>query len=460
MAYLRNYLKRFSKLSLGWKIYLSLTVILVPVLSLTLFIQTSLTRPLLEEEVRQIGTSVCKSIATEIGVYKLMQNAKQLESRLIETTWLQPSIVRLDVFIKDEDTGKLSLFANNITGDSLPNLEDLPLDENVHTLLRTEDERKHWQIIQPIKDKKKVIGYMYAEVSLQLVDQIVHTFSRIASMGVLLSLGLLVLILSYYLRKMIENERKLKIVEIQLDEAHSQLFLNEKLDIMGQLTASFAHEIGTPLNSVSGHLQLLKDESKDGTTQNRIEIISSQVQRIAGIVKDFLASTHNPPRQTQLVDVSAIIQRILKLVSPRIQKNKIILNLNIAQNLPSIRIVPEDLEQVLLNLINNSLDALEEQMAKSRENSENYLSINVVVATHNENRFINIEIKDNGLGITPDNLKKVMKPFFTTKAPGQGTGLGLNICQQIIKKYTGKLDIDSSLGKGTKVTVEMPVSRT
>ncbi|MEW6056134.1 MAG: ATP-binding protein [Bdellovibrionota bacterium] len=443
-----------------WKIYLSLTGILLPVFALTILVQTIVTRPLLEEEVRQIGTSVCRSLSTDIVAFRLLTQPNQLERRLIEMSWLQPSVVRLDVLVREKDFYKV--VASSVTDDPTIEVTTLDLDEAPKIELKEDSDRRFWAIFYPIKERKKVLGYVHAEVSLQLVDQVVGIFSKLAFLGAFLAIALLIGLLSYYLRRMIENERKLRRAESenvelteQLHETQRQLFLNEKLAIMGQLTASFAHEIGTPLNSVSGHLQLLQSEVKSEGSRGRLDIINSQVSRIEGIVKDFLASTHTPARQRQLVDVLSLIERITKLVAPRIATIRAEVKIVTLDGLQPIRIVPTDLEQVLLNLTNNAIDALEKSPNSRRLQYHAQTSKDAA-----SRQILEITVEDTGEGIAPTELKQVLKPFYTTKAPGQGTGLGLTISQRLIKKYGGRLELDSVLGKGTVIKVSIPYETT
>lgn len=459
--------KTIERLSLGWKIYLSLAAILLPVFALTIFVQTQVTSPLLEEEVRQIGTSVCRSLSSDILAQRLLSKPEELEARLIEMTWQQPSVVRLDVLIKDATGTGFKLIATNVVEDTPFDAATLNLDDSPRTELKHDkSDRGYWEIIYPVREKghKRVQAYIHAEVSLQLVHQVVGIFSRVALMGAFLAVGLLIGLLSYYLRRMIENERKLRKAESenieltqQLHETQRQLFLNEKLAIMGQLTASFAHEIGTPLNSLSGHLQLLGDEIKNGMTSSsgeqangRLEVINSQVGRIEGIVKEFLASTHTPQQQRQLVDLKSLVQRITKLVAPRASAVRAHVSIDIPDGLEPIRAVPTDIEQVLLNLTNNAIDALESS-PNSRE-----LTYEARTIQQGTKKLLELYVRDTGEGIAPDSMKQVLKPFFTTKAPGQGTGLGLTISQRLVKRYGGRLELESALGKGTTIKVSIP----
>lgn len=455
-------LRATERLSLGWKIYLSLTIILIPVFVLTLFVQTQLTSPLLEDEVRLIGTSACRSLASDIIAFHLLGKPDQLEARLIEVTWQQPSVVRLDVLVPNpaptgNDPAPRKIIASSVVEETPADLSALPVSDTPQVELKREFGHGYWEIVYPIREHKKILGHIHAQVSLQLVHQVVGIFTKISFLGNLLAIFLLIGLLSYYLRHLIENERRLERAELknvelieQLHEIRRQLFLNEKLAIMGQMTASFAHEVGTPLNSMSGHLQLLREEVPEASKQSRIDVINSQVVRIEQIVKDFLASTHMPARQTELVDVKDLIQRIQKLVSPRIAAVGAEVHVDIAECLQPIRVVPTDIEQVLLNLTNNAIDALEKGTADRR-------LIFQARQTGTDGRpILEILVCDTGEGIPPENIKQVLKPFFTTKAPGEGTGLGLTISQRLLKKYGGRVELESALGKGTTITVSIP----
>ncbi len=449
---------------MGTKIYLSLFSILVPIFALTVFVQVQSTTPLLEEEVRQLGLSVCRSLSNDILTQNLISKPDKLEAKLIETTWQQPSIVRLSVLTKEltpDSKDFIKVIATNIETETPPDIKNFNFLSDIPTSnIMKEDNNFYWEIYFPIthKNKSKVIAFIHAEVSLDIVKHFTGIVTQITTVGAIISIALLLWLLSNYLKKTIENERKLRLAESQnieltnqLSEVQRQSFLNEKLAVMGQLTASFAHEIGTPLNSLSGHLQLLKDEIKNETSQNRIEIINSQVSRIEKTVQDFLASTHTPSETKEMVDAKQLIDKIIHLIQPRLNSARIRINFQYEQNIQPIRMVASDLEQVLINLANNAIDSLIESSLKDKT-----LLFNLEVAHSSLQNFIQITVKDNGIGIAKEELKNVTKAFYTTKPPGKGTGLGLAICQRLIRKYGGKLELDSVLGKGTQVKVKIP----
>jgi signal transduction histidine kinase len=297
------------------------------------------------------------------------------------------------------------------------------------------------------------------------VNRIVLTLWKTTATAASFSVVTLIFFLSYFLRKTIANDRLLRQAESQnlqlsnqLHETQRELMNLEKLAVMGQLTASFAHEIGTPLNAIGGHLQLLREEYLDQNPQSqkkaqeRLEIINGQLGKIEEIVKGFLQSTAKPSSQRQLVDLNQLVDKTLGIVAPRLDAGAVEVRKKLDRSMGPVRVVPVDLEQVFLNLFNNSLDSLRAKGEKGRSVVE--------VVTHSTQKegkeWAEISVYDTGEGIRKADLTKVLKPFFTTKRPGEGTGLGLTICQQLVHKYGGLMEIESKEGAWTRVSIRLP----
>ncbi len=327
-----------------------------------------------------------------------------------------------------------------------------------------------WKIFVPIvrktkdpKSTRRILGIVHVDVSLKLVAVMVGILWTTTALAAAISMVLLFLVLSYFLRKTISNDRRLRVAEdqnlqlsAQLHETERQLMNTEKLAAMGQLTASFAHEVGTPLNAIGGHLQLLKEEVQaTPRLSERFEIVEGQLNKIEKIVKGFLQSTAKPVSQKQLVDPMHVIEQTLRIVRPRTETLDVEVRRDFNRSMGPIRIVPLDLEQMLLNLVNNSLDSMKYK-AERNPKDQKILELSTRVTEIAGREWAVIAVFDTGEGIGKADLAKVLKPFYTTKRPGEGTGLGLTICQELAHKYGGVLEVDSKQAQWTRVTIRLP----
>lgn len=476
-----NRLKK-GRLDLQAKIVLVLVGVILPTFLLVTVAENKLTLPLLEDEVRQVSINRVQSLADYILDFRLfdLRGGKaaieeRIEAKLQELLYIQPSIVRMDVFLKNSAEKSVILVASNfeIGPDPTPDLASFG-KQLVTERIQDETGNPYWKIEFPLIPSstkagsvRAPVGWIRAWASLQLVTNVLDTFWKTTAAAAAFSVVALIAVLSFFLRRTIENDRKLLRVEStnvelssQLHDAQRKLVTHEKLAVMGQLTATFAHEIGTPLNAVNGHLQLLEEDisllpsGEQSEWRRRIEVIQGQIQRIAGIVQSFLQSTARPPTQVQLVDPNPLIDRCLKLVEPRIRALGVQFVRNLDPEISPVRLVPSELEQILLNLLNNALDSLQLKAAQGGGRSELTLSSSRV---HQQGRpWVRIEVGDSGVGIPKAQLQQVLKPFFTTKPVGSGTGLGLTICRELARKANGDLRIESKEGSWTRVSLEFP----
>ena len=244
-----------------------------------------------------------------------------------------------------------------------------------------------------------------------------------------------------------DRNQQLKELNAKLLRMQRELVQMERLAVAGQLTATFAHEVGTPLNLISGHVQLLKTNYQENDPAYRkLELIESQINRLSEIVRRFLNATPRPKLEVVSMNLATWLADIGSLILPTLQTHQVQLKLEISPNLPSLEAAPKQLEQVMLNLINNSLDA----MPQGGE-----LVIRAALAE--KDHKILLQVADTGEGIEPANLEKLFLPMFTTKKMGAGTGLGLAICRAIIKEHSGEIEVESKLGQGTTFTLSLPL---
>lgn len=461
--------------NLQTRIILILVAIIVPTYVIVTLGQNKLTKPILEDDIRTVGVNAAKALASDIMSSRLLNRPdtpKLIESRLQEMVYSQPHIFRIDVVLKDPVTGDTQLVASNIEEEGGGQPPAFPIVDTVTSDYRIDENgNAYWDVRVPIEVKsrdprgpRRVLGSVRTWVSLKVVDWIADTLWRTTATAALFSIVTLILALNYFLRRTIENDRKLREAQMQnvqlveqLHEAQRQVMNSEKLAVMGQLTASFAHEIGTPLNAVGGHLQLLQEEVGVHGSPERFSIIQGQLSKIEEIVKSFLQSTAKPQSQRQLVDINVMIDRAFGILKPRVEALGVQVKSSLDRGIGPIRVVPIELEQVLLNLLNNSLDSLKSKfLTVDRRTGKPTIEVESRHVIAGGREWAEIEVYDTGEGIRKTDLDRVLKPFFTTKRPGEGTGLGLTICQQLVNKYGGELTIDSKEGAWTRVTVKMP----
>ncbi|HKP13339.1 MAG TPA: ATP-binding protein [Blastocatellia bacterium] len=240
-----------------------------------------------------------------------------------------------------------------------------------------------------------------------------------------------------------ERKEQLEDANLELFEMQRQLTQLERLAAAGQLAAQFAHEVGTPLNLISGHVQLLRARAADDRTIKRLDIIAGQIERIANIVRSMLASTRRPRPQIELIDLNALLTRILDATQPTLVARSVELMTDLIEGLPPVAADPDQLQQVFINLINNSLDAMPG-------------GGQLRVRTAREGLCDLIELSDSGEGIKDEQLDLIFEPMFTTKQ-GAGTGLGLTVVKQIVTEHNGSVEVESEPGRRTTFRIRLPI---
>jgi len=243
-----------------------------------------------------------------------------------------------------------------------------------------------------------------------------------------------------------------------------QLVRATRLAELGQMAAGFAHEINNPLQIMKSEQALidtifsdmrtrgdLKDSEDLKEVEDSMAQIKLQIDRCAKITQAILKFGRQSEPVVKDVDLVSFIPEVTSMVSKKASVNGIALKERIAENTPIVHVDPSQLQQVLLNLYNNAIDAITERHGS--QGGE------LTIGTgSDENGRVTISVKDNGIGISPENLKKVFTPFFTTKPVGQGTGLGLSVCYGIVDSMGGVMEVESERGAGTKFSIRLPAA--
>ncbi|HEY3225504.1 MAG TPA: ATP-binding protein [Planctomycetota bacterium] len=265
---------------------------------------------------------------------------------------------------------------------------------------------------------------------------------------------------------------------LQLQEVNERLFTTqrqmttmEKLATLGQVATTIAHELGTPLNAISGHLQLLLEGGAgDPRLVDRLKIIDGQVDRLTAIVKNVLRAMRVPPPRFEPVRMEEMIRREAELIEPVARKRKVAVELKVPPDLPVIPADPDQVEQILLNLYTNALDAMKEGGRLS-------VSARVVApeeaaqvspgawAPIENSTYLRVDVADTGVGMTEEMMARAFEPFFSSRSndgnsaepSGMGVGLGLAICREIVRNHKGEIVAASQVGRGTTFTFFLPV---
>ena len=247
------------------------------------------------------------------------------------------------------------------------------------------------------------------------------------------------------------QKRNQQLQETNLELWHTNRRMNElgRLAAAGQTAAHFAHEVGTPLNLISGHVQLLKsDLDRDPRdAETRIKTISAQIERIERIVRRMLDKTRFETELSPL-DLNAVLRRLCDAMSPAFDKRNIRLVETFADKLPLMAGSSDRLQQLFLNLINNSLDAMS-------DGGEIHIRTTLAGKLGKAQRIV-VDFTDTGSGMTPEVMSHIFDPLYTTKDRGHGTGLGLVIVNQVVSELGGTVGVESELGKGTRFRLTFP----
>jgi two-component system NtrC family sensor kinase len=271
--------------------------------------------------------------------------------------------------------------------------------------------------------------------------------------------GITITILAYTLTRQII--RRMQRIDEEKQQLGQQLIRATRLAELGQMAAGFAHEINNPLQIMKSDRTLLEmifsDLKKKGILpesdvrdlEETLAQLRLQIERCAKITQTILEFGRKNEPMEKDVDVGSFITEMTSMISEKASVQGIRLEKVISEQTPLLRADPSQLQQVLLNLLNNAIDAITER--HGCEGGE--LSVQ---AGPGVNGGVMISVRDNGAGISLENQKKIFAPFFTTKAPGKGTGLGLYVCYGIIQGMGGTMEVKSQRGEGTTFVVTLP----
>ena len=274
--------------------------------------------------------------------------------------------------------------------------------------------------------------------------------------------GTIITGLAFYLTDRII--KRMEQMDAERESLSGQLIRATQLAELGEMAAGFAHEINNPLQIINNEQALmldilselkenggLRDSDSLGELEDSINEIHVQIARCTKITKAILKFGRKSEPVSEPIDPKKFINELVSMIDQRASVHGIKIEQDISENIPLIKGDPSQLQQVLLNLFNNAIDAI----VARHGSAGGKLSI---IARPQEDRKVEISVNDNGIGISPEDMKKIFSPFFTTKPVGKGTGLGLSVCYGIINDMGGVMKVSSKYGEKTTFYISLPAA--
>lgn len=254
-----------------------------------------------------------------------------------------------------------------------------------------------------------------------------------------------------------ETVHSLERANTDLQHAQQEIIRAEKLASVGRLAAGIAHEIGNPIGIVLGYLEMLKQDDLDPDDKNDfLKRTEEEVQRINTVIRQLLDLAR--PKKSETADISLhdVIEDIVAVMGLQPIMSDIRIELDLQAQNDQVRGNADQIRQVFLNLLLNAADAIKGQ--KDRLNGRIKVRSKVVETVHEQRKpCLQLQFEDNGAGIAPEQLENIFDPFYTTKEPGKGTGLGLAVSFMIIEGLGGTISARSKMDQGAVFTIELPL---
>ncbi|MDP3038754.1 MAG: ATP-binding protein [Deltaproteobacteria bacterium] len=502
-------------LGLQTRITLLVAMIVVSVLVLFSYLDLRITERSQRELFRERTIYMIREIDSKIYSMKELENLSFLEEEIASWMYARPSIQSIDIFVFHKNSYKIqvSSMGEKDLGLTYTSLQALKRDQ-VLTTLQEKNYQTYWEILAPLHVGRKIVGGIHIITSLEEAEGFLTKKRTRTVVFTIASVAILILILTLFFsrainrpiqrlvramseaeegklnvevpitsrdelgllsdhfnrmlsrinqfneeltrrvetatRELAQRNEELRMANESLFQAQRQLVQSEKLSALGHMAATMAHEIGTPLNSISGYIQLMLTEGNNSDVMaRRLKIIESQLDRLTQTIRNLLHSTRQPAPKLEPLDINQLLEEVVNLTHPGMSMRGVHLVRQMHSSLPPVSGDPGLLQQVFLNLMTNALDAMPHGGVLTIATSPGE-------AFAKNGEIVEVMVIDNGIGMSEEIRRKAIEPFFTTKEPGKGAGLGLAICDEIIRSHHGKLSIESLEGKGSTIRVQLP----
>lgn len=232
-------------------------------------------------------------------------------------------------------------------------------------------------------------------------------------------------------------------------QAENQLVRSARLAAVGEMAAGVAHELNNPLTTVAGFVELALDEiPPNSPLRADLELVLREAHRARGVVRRLLDFSRPAENVRIRTDLNELVSDVLTLVQHLVRTSGVEIRIKLWDDLPVIKVDPNQIKQVLLNLVHNALQAMPRGGT---------LTIQTTRQQRDEKLWLTVMVQDTGDGIPPENMERLFEPFFTTRPVGSGTGLGLSVSYGIVKEHQGFIEVESTPGSGSTFTVWLPV---
>jgi signal transduction histidine kinase len=496
------------------------TLVILVVSSGFTWINLALARRAIEEDLKARAIVYAREIAAAVGHGGQLGHRETLQPLITRLLEIRKSVLQLDVLAFHPDDAT-TVVASNVPEARVP-FKDADADEVRHGGIVSRPvvtgAERHWEVMAPITLGGDVAGAVAVKFSNWRADELTSrirwwaltlTAVSVIVMGVLMSASIQFVVdrpirgfmkaisagaedgvpstvavrrtdefgvLAGHFNEMVSriqrfnDELKMRIGEAtgELDRRYRELeHLNgllfemqrrlgraERLALPGRVMAEVAHEVGTPLHSVAGHLELLRKDLSTAALNDdvarRLTIIDTQVARVINIIARLLDLTRHASGEFVPVDLERLARDTVDLVRPALASAGLALDMHAEPELPRVHGRPDQLQQVVLNLLTNAIDATPPGGR-----------IEVTTRRLPGAGHVEIAVADTGRGVAVADRPQIFEPFFSTKEPGQGTGLGLFISAEIVREHKGRIELDSAEGSGSTFRVSLPaVERT
>jgi signal transduction histidine kinase len=428
------------RLALGTRLTISVTLLVAAVITLITFVGTLIAQRQLDNDLRETAEVTAFAVADDIELRQETVAEDALVPVLRSFMNAAPDLRSITVF-RAVDGRAETLVSTSVVAPAPPSLVQDVIEHG--ETVTSQPAPDTLLVAVPIGQPGAIRGAVAVTVSLRAVRQLQRAAVLVAFGGDAFAVLAIAALISLLARLRDRNQELVRSYQ-SVSHLRETAERAQQLAAVGQTMANVAHQIGTPLNLVSGHVQLLQHEISDPTIQRRLRIVQEQIDRVVATVRGLLERAR-PHGERQTVRIDSVLARMGDAMRARLASSGVTLDLKVPRPLPGIAANEAQLELALLNLVTNALDAMPDGGTLT------------LAATDTGGR-VRIDVRDTGTGVDAAVLPRLFEPWVTTKPTGRGTGLGLSITRDLITSLGGTITVSTSSRQGTMFTIELPAA--